>query len=180
MCSEESCFLSAAKHPSHHQGAVDLQTKSISADPPRGLHSNGHHLLSEAAFKITTEIYYSHLVVMDTDRGMFPPASSLIGTQDSSLFQHGAQELERSKQVGLNAVRWFPSGFDCSQPRKLIIVEQVVCFCRINRITKAHPSLTLMQIKQVLMKFLTAQKGKKIQIQRSAEKPAGRCFSANI
>lgn len=44
---------------------------------------------------------------------------------------------------------------------KLIIVEQVVYFCQINRITKAHPSLTLMQIKHVLMKFLTAPKGRK-------------------
>lgn len=97
---------------------------------------------------------------METDPGMLPPASSLIGTQDSHSFQHGAQEVQRSKQVGLNAAPAFPSGFGSARPRKLII-QQVVYFCRINRIAKAHPSLILMQIKGVLMEFLTAPKGRK-------------------
>lgn len=66
------------------------------------------HLLSNAAFKLPPEIHYSRLVVMETDLGMLPPASSLIGTQDSHSFQHGAQEVQRSKQVGLNAAPAFP------------------------------------------------------------------------
>lgn len=99
---------------------------------------------------------------MDTDTGMFPPASSLIGTQDSYLFQHSAQEVQTSKQVGLRAARSFPSGFGYTQPGKLIIVKQVVYFRQINRITKARPSLTLMQIKHVLMKFSRRSGGEKI------------------
>lgn len=108
---------------------------------------------------------------METDLGMLPPASSLIGTQDSHSFQHGAQEVQRSKQVGLNAAPAFPSGFGSARPRKLII-QQVVYFCRINRIAKAHPSLTLMQIKGVLMEFLTAPMGRK-----DLWKTEGRCLA---